>query len=98
MLFADEVLTALSDSTMGDLDSVATKLNLSSDMIKQCKQQVEDIQLYHIWSKWQQTDSVICKGPDASKYCIETITAVIGNQEIVKDIKLRLQKAGASIE
>ena len=98
MLFSDDVLSALSDSTTGDLDSVATKLNLSPDMIKQCKQQVEDIQLYNVWSKWQQTDSVICKGPDASKYCIETITEVIGNQEVVKDMKLRLQKAGASIE
>ena len=91
VLFTDKVISALSDNTNDDLDSLAKALNLSSTEVKQCKAQHSNNQIYQAWSIWQQSDSVICRGPGASKYCLQTMESIIGKDLLMEELKLKLE-------
>ena len=88
------MISILSDSTTDDEDSLARKLHLSSLEIKQCKSQHSDNQIYYAWSKWQQSDSVICRGPGASQYCLQTMESIIGKDVVLEDLKSKLEQSG----
>ena len=94
MLFSERVITALSDNTNQDLDPLAKTLHLSSTEIKQCKAQQSDNQIHQAWSVWQQSDAVICRGPGAWKYCLQTMESVIGKDLLLDDLKMKLEQSG----
>ena len=87
-------MSVLSDNTNDDFDTLARKLDLSSEEIKQCKSQQSNQHIHCAWSAWQQSDSVIFRGPEASEYCLQTIESVIGKDHLLDDLKLKLEQAG----
>ena len=94
VLFSEEVLKELSIDTKTDLDVMAKKLGLPSEVTKECKSQDHEEKMQHVWSVWQLSDGVICKGPEASNYCLETMESLSGNHNLIQELKRKLQKAG----
>ena len=88
------MISRLSDRTTEDLDSLARKLNLSKEAIKQCKSKDNDFQIYQAWSEWQQSDTVIGMGPGATQYCLQTMESTIGKDSILQDLKFKLEQVG----
>ena len=98
VLFSEEVLALLSTDTTTDLDVMAKKLGLPSEVTKECKSQDHEEKMQHVWSVWQLSDGVICKGPEASNYCLETMESLSGNHNLIQELKRKLQKAGGMRE
>ena len=94
VLFSEGVISRLSDRTTDDLDSLARKLNISKEAIKQCKSKDSDLQIHQAWSEWQQSDTVIGMGPGAIKYCLQTMESTIGKDSILEDLKFKLEQIG----
>ena len=93
VLFSEEVLSSLSSSTKEDLQSLVAKLQLPAEVIKQCANQEKDGQMYYVWSKWQLSDAVICRGVDASNYCLEIMLSLTSNRDLIQNLKLKLQQS-----
>ena len=94
VLFAEGVISRLSDRTTDDLDSLARKLNLSKEAIEKCKSKENDLQIYQTWSEWQQSDTVIGMGPGATKFCLQIMESTIGKDSILQDLKFKLERIG----
>ena len=91
VIFSDRVISRVSSRTKDDLYSLAGKLNLSKEVVKQCKSKDSDLQINQAWYQWQHSDSVIDMGPEAAKYCLKTMESIIGKDGIFQELKLKLQ-------
>lgn len=84
----------MSDNTIDGVGSLASKLHLSEEEIKQLQTVENDAKVYNTWSKWQLSDDIICRGPEVVKYCLQTIESVFGKDNILQDLKSALEEDG----